>query len=173
MAIKVAIILIVEDLDNFFEKKKLTVIYNQHFDIKEITHLVKSKPIPGVGLYRKKLESNKFSYLSIENLEIRNSKEISNSLYVYFKKIGSGEITSKELEKKLYKFYRDPSVFLKLDIKKLINVLVEVNETPPQEWLNMIDFSFVPPKDHVHEENVPKITGLFELPQSFKQDRNF
>ncbi len=168
MANKIAIILIVEDIDNFFEKRKYTVISSQYFDIKEIPHLVKSKPIPGIGLYRKKLESNKFSYLSIENLEIRNSKEIRNSLYVYFKKIGSGEITSKKLEEKLSKFYNDPFVFFKLEIKKLTNVLDEVDETPPQEWLKMIDFSYVSTK-----ESGPNITETMELPQSFRARPRF
>lgn len=110
----------------------------KYTDLPEWDSLSKSCPLPGIGRYIKQkdkdLSKNSFVYLKI--MGIRYDPDTKHP-YFDFKALTKSNIESRILENKLP--YDNRKLFSVIETEKLIEILQDIGEEPPEEWGKLIE----------------------------------
>ncbi|MGB9853143.1 MAG: hypothetical protein ACPLPX_09825 [Candidatus Kapaibacteriota bacterium] len=108
-------------------------------DLPEWDDLSKNCPLPGIGRYiiqkNKDYSSNQFVYLKITGMRYDPS---TKQPYFDFKTLMKSKTESYKLKDHLPKFNQN-KLFFAIESEKLIEILKNIGEDPPEEWLKLIE----------------------------------
>lgn len=108
-------------------------------EMAEWDELSKNCPLPGLGIYIKQREKdfsrNKFVYLKITGMRYDSS---SGQPYFDFKTIANSNTESKKLTESLPPD-NNRKLFSVIQPEKLIGILQNIGERPPEEWKKLIE----------------------------------
>jgi len=119
-----------------------------HTDIAEWDVVSKNCPLPGIGRYFKQKDKD-FSIEPFVYLEIKGMRYDFNTQEPYFdsKILTKSKMKSSVLEGKLP--YDKRKLFSAIEYEKLIRILEDIGEEPPEEWKKLIEIK----KEIIHWEN--------------------
>ena len=119
---------------------------HRYTDLLEWNDLSNSCPLPGIGRYIKDFSQNSFVYLKIMGMKYDPDTE---QPYFNFKTITKSKTESRRLEEKLP--YDKRRLFSVIEPEKLIGILQEIGEEPPEEWKKLIEKEeeIIHWKDHI------------------------
>ncbi len=103
-------------------------------DLSEWEGLSKSCPLPGIGRYFKDISSSPFVYLKIMGMRYDTS---TKQPYFNFKFLKKSKTESRKLENNLPSIHRN--LFSAIESEKLIQILKDIGEEPPEEWKKLIE----------------------------------
>ena len=113
-----------------YEKAKNT-------DLPEWDDLLKNRPLAGIGIYKKHKDKdyslNQYVYLKIKG--IRHDPD-TGVPYFWISPFKRSRVTSSRLERELPE--NNKSWFYSIDQSMIIEILRNLRETPPEEWLELL-----------------------------------
>ncbi|ADT85191.1 hypothetical protein [Thermococcus barophilus] len=109
-------------------------------ELKDWENLKKSLPLPGLGVYIKQTIKGKihdylhkpFVYLRVKGMKYNEKGEP----HFDFEPIGKAKVKSEELLKRLP---NKSALFFSISPKEIIQILEELGEKPPKEWLKLLE----------------------------------
>jgi hypothetical protein len=136
---KKAILLFTDWEKGYWESsKEAPYTRRKYTDMHEWNHLKSELPLPGLGIYgnfkKQDLSREPFVYLRIDGMRYDDD---SKQPYFSFTPIKPTKIESIQLTRNLPPELQ--KLFVAIDVNTLMTILNEIGETPPSEWMNLIE----------------------------------